>query len=80
MRPSPVAISPSTTYVVSYHTTNGNYAFDSHYFDNERVSPPLRSPSSDASGGNGLYAYGSGGFPTSSFNAASYSADVVLEY
>lgn len=77
---SPVALNPGTTYVASYHTTNGNYAYDSGYFNSERVSTPLRAPSSSASGGNGVYTYGSGGFPTSSFNAASYSVDLVLSY
>jgi hypothetical protein len=31
-----------------------------------------------ASGGNGVYVYGSGGFPTISYNANNYWVDVVF--
>ncbi|MBV8452021.1 MAG: DUF4082 domain-containing protein, partial [Deltaproteobacteria bacterium] len=40
---------------------------------------PLTAPSSAASGGNGVYAYGSSSvFPTNSYNAANYWVDVVF--
>jgi hypothetical protein len=32
-----------------------------------------------SSGGNGVYAYGGGGFPTASFNASNYFVDVVFD-
>jgi hypothetical protein len=42
----------------------------------------LTAPSSSSSGGNGVYAYGgtnsAGLFPTNTFSAANYYADVVF--
>ncbi len=39
---------------------------------------PLHAPSSSAAGGNGLYAYGSSRFPTSTYQQANYWVDVVF--
>ena len=75
---TPVTITPGTTYVASYHTS-GNYAADPNLFSSAVTNGPLTAPSSAASGGNGVYAYGSGSlFPTSSFNATSYGVDVLF--
>jgi hypothetical protein len=78
--PTPVTIAANTTYVASYHTTVGRYPFDGQYFATNGVdSGPLHAPSSGAAGGNGVYAYGTGGFPTNTFNATNYWVDVVLQ-
>jgi hypothetical protein len=70
---TPVAITPGTTYIASYHTS-GDYSADGGYFANALTSGDLTAPSS----GNGIYAYGTGSiFPTSSFNASNYWVDVV---
>src|SRR3954453_17076439 len=78
---TPVAISANTTYVASYHTT-GAYVASGNFFTAAVTSGTLTSPSSTAAGGNGVYAYGgpttAGIFPTNSFNAANYWADVVF--
>ena len=78
---TPVDIDANTTYVASYHTT-GAYAATSNFFTSALTSGPLTAPSSDSVGGNGVYAYGgsdtTGLFPTSSFHAANYGADVVF--
>jgi hypothetical protein len=75
---SPVTLTPGATYVVSYHS-NGMYSADGNYFTNAIVSGPLTAPSSGASGGNGVYAYGSSStFPTNSFNAANYWVDIAF--
>ncbi|MDQ3932901.1 MAG: DUF4082 domain-containing protein, partial [Actinomycetota bacterium] len=35
-------------------------------------------PASNTSGGNGVYRYGTSGFPTSSYNASNYWVDVTF--
>ena len=84
---APVPITAGTTYVASYHTS-GNYSADPNLFataitntiTNANESLTLTAPSSAASGGNGVYAYGSDSLmPTNSFNATSYGVDVIFK-
>ena len=75
---TPVAVTPGTTYVASYHTS-GNYSADPALFSSAVTNGPLTAPSSDSSGGNGVFAYGSDSlFPTNSFNSSSYGVDVLF--
>jgi hypothetical protein len=75
---TPVTITPGTTYVASYHTS-GNYSADPNLFSSAVTNGPLTAPSSASSGGNGVYAYGSGSlFPSNSFNSTSYGVDVLF--
>ncbi|SFO57975.1 VCBS repeat-containing protein [Bradyrhizobium sp. Ghvi] len=75
---TPVTITAGTTYVASYHTA-GNYSDDPNLFASSVTNGPLTAPSSASSGGNGVYAYGSGSlFPTNTFNATSYAVDVLF--
>ena len=75
---TPVTITAGTTYVASYHTS-GNYAADPGLFSAAVSNGPLTAPSSAASGGNGVYAYGSSSlFPSSSYNSTSYGVDVLF--
>ena len=55
------------------------YSADPDLFANAVSNGPLTAPSSSSSGGNGVYAYGPGLFPTSSFNATSYGVDVLFK-
>ena len=80
---TPVAISANTTYVVSYRSS-GFYAATSNFFTTAFTSGVLTAPSTTTTaGGNGVYAYGgtstTGIFPTNTFNAANYWADVVFQ-
>ncbi len=79
---SPIAVSANTTYIASYHTPAGNYAFNADYFGSSPgsvVSPPLRAPASSVSGGNGVYQYGPpGSFPTDTYGSTNYWVDVVF--
>jgi hypothetical protein len=79
--PTPVPISANTTYVVSYHAPEGQYAVDVGYFASGGVnSPPLRALADGEAGPNGIYAYGpSGTFPNQTFGAANYWVDVVFQ-
>ena len=70
---SPVAITAGTTYVASYHTTSGHYSVDRSYFNSAFTSGHLAVPAN-----GGVYAYGSGGFPSSTYQGSNYWVDVVL--
>jgi hypothetical protein len=70
---TPVAITANTTYVVSYHTDVGHYAFTSNGLSSAVTNGPLTALAS-----GGVYAYGSAnGFPSNTFNATNYWIDVV---
>jgi hypothetical protein len=76
---TPVAISPNTTYVASYHTNVGHYADDANYFTAAVDSYPLHALKDGTDGPNGVYAYGaSSTFPNLSFSASNYWVDVVF--
>jgi len=75
---NPVTLTPGTTYVASYHT-NGFYSADGGYFANALTNGPLTAPSSGASGGNGVYVYGSSStFPSNTYNSGNYWVDVLF--
>jgi hypothetical protein len=70
---SPVPVTAGTTYVASYHTNTGHYAFTSNGLGSAVTNGPLT-----ALAGGGVYGYASGNaFPSSSFNASNYWVDVV---
>jgi hypothetical protein len=67
-----VAVTAGTTYVASYSAPNAGYAYDGAYFTTARTRGPLTALADGAGGGNGVYGYGTGTFPTNSYNAANY--------
>ncbi|MBB3656627.1 hypothetical protein FHX15_001855 [Rhizobium sp. BK650] len=75
----PITVSAGATYVASYHS-NGFYSATANYFTSDHTGNGLTAPSSASSGGNGVYAYGSGSlFPTASYNATNYWVDVLYQ-
>ncbi len=76
---TPVAINAAQTYIVSYSAPNGHYSVSGGYFDLAKNNGPLTAPASDSSGGNGVYAYGAGSFPSSSYNRSNYWVTPVYE-
>ncbi len=75
----PVTISAGVTYVASYHS-NGFYAATPNYFTTDHSNGVLTAPSSSTSGGNGVYAYGTGTlFPSASYSSANYWVDVIYQ-
>ena len=75
----PVAVSAGTTYVASYLAPNGHYAFTAAAFAAAGVTRgPLTALPDGADGGNGVYLYGTGGFPVNTFNSANYGVDVLF--
>ena len=69
----PCAVTKDTTYVASFLSTDGTYYADAGFFNAAFDAAPLHAPA----GTNGVYKYG-GGFPTDSFDATSYGADVLF--
>jgi len=77
--PAPVAITAGTTYVASYFAPNGGYSKSEGYFASARDNAPLHAPADGSGGANGLYRYGSTGFPNNTYGASNYWVDVLLE-
>jgi hypothetical protein len=74
---TPIPIEADVTYIASYLTTTGHYAFDVAYFTGGGVeNAPLRALAG-AESPNGVYKYG-GGFPTDSWFGSNYWVDVVF--
>jgi len=75
---TPVAITANTIYVASYHTDVGRYAANGHYFASGVDNAPLHALADGVGGANGVYRYGSTGFPTDTWNATNYWVDVAF--
>jgi WD40 repeat protein len=80
---TPVPVTANTVYVASYLAPAGRYAVDSGAdpgaFTAAGLSrPPLYALRNGESGGNGVYRYGTGGFPSSTYAASNYWVDVVF--
>jgi hypothetical protein len=76
---TPVSISANTTYVASYLAPRGRYSATGNTFANQGVTNgPLTALASGVDGDNGVYLYGSGGFPTQSYQATNYFVDVLF--
>lgn len=76
--PSPVPIAAGVIHVVSYFAPNGHYAVDVGAFGGAVDRAPIRALASASSGGNGVYRYGSGGFPVNSYLHSNYWVDLVF--
>jgi hypothetical protein len=77
---SPVAITPGTTYIASYHASSGHYADDTGYFANSGVdNGPLHALRDGVSGANGVYTYGTTSvMPTNGYQSSNYWVDIVF--
>ena len=76
--PSPIAITANTTYVISYHAPQGHNAADNGSFTTPVSNLPLQALVNEQSGPNGVYKYGSSGFPTIGASATNYWVDVIF--
>jgi Domain of unknown function (DUF4082)/Fibronectin type III domain/Bacterial Ig domain len=87
--PSPVAISPGTTYVATYFAANGHYSSTPGYFYPPPSPPglggstvnsgPLSALRATGANVNGLYSYSAANtFPTSTSSATNYWVDPVF--
>ncbi|MFC4893239.1 DUF4082 domain-containing protein [Streptosporangium amethystogenes subsp. fukuiense] len=77
--PTPVEITPNTTYIASYHTTSGYWSVTRPYFTTQYANGPLIALADGAAGGNGVYRYGAvNNFPVNSNQSSNYWVDVVF--
>jgi len=74
---TPVRVTAGTTYVASYRSPDGSYAFDDGFFASGFDASPLHAPPSTPDTPNGVFTYGAG-FPTQTYQAANYWADIVF--
>jgi hypothetical protein len=77
---NPVAITPGTVYVASYHAPLAHYSYNEYYFAGTGVdSPPLHALRDGVSGFNGVFSYGpASNFPNEGWRSANYWVDVVF--
>jgi hypothetical protein len=75
---SPVAITANSVYVASYHTNVGGYSVTRNYFGGGYDNAPLHALADGANGGDGVYLYGGGGFPTQTYSSTNYWVDVLF--
>ncbi len=65
--------------MVSYLAPSGFYSADNGFFAGTGVTNgPLRALQDGENGGNGVYLYGSGGFPNQTYQSSNYWVDVVF--
>ncbi|MCW5554738.1 MAG: DUF4082 domain-containing protein [Verrucomicrobiae bacterium] len=75
---APLSIDSNTTYVVSCRIPNGHPSITDDYFlVGGYTNGPLRALPNSA-GGNGVFLYGSFGFPTNSDQGANFWVDIVF--
>ncbi len=76
---APVPVTAGTTYVASYNTATGHYAYDDSYFAASAWNAsPLHASVSTGGAPNGVFYSGGSGFPTQTYHAANYWVDVVF--
>ncbi|WP_203898140.1 DUF4082 domain-containing protein [Virgisporangium aliadipatigenens] len=71
---SPVTVTAGQTYVATYFAPIGRYSVNGNYFTSTQVNGPLTATSVN----NGVYLYGSDGFPTASWNRSNYWVDPLF--
>ena len=75
---TPVQIAADTTYIASYHSASGYFAYNPGFFTSAGVdTPPLHALQAGVDGPNGVYRYGASGFPSDG-NTANYWVDVTF--
>ena len=75
---TPVAITPNTTYVASYHGIDF-YSETSGFFASATVNGPLRAPANGEDGPNGVHAFTpTTAFPTQPNQSTNYWVDVLF--
>jgi methionine-rich copper-binding protein CopC len=77
---APVPVTANSTYVASYYAPVGRYAVNQDYFASAATTNgPLTALRDGTDGGNGIYRYGTSGFPNSTYRSSNYWVDVVFD-
>src|SRR5258706_15722878 len=75
---TPVAITTGVTYIASYFSSAGYYAFTNPYFTTAVENGPLRALADGEDGGNGVYIYtAASALPVNTYQASNYWVDIV---
>ena len=75
---TPVPVQKDAIYVASYHVPDGRFPATVGGLNAPVDRAPLHAPASSPQAGNGVYRSGASGFPSSTFEASNYWADVVF--
>jgi hypothetical protein len=76
--PTPVAVAVNTTYVASYFSSLGFYAYTNPFFTTATTNGPLTALANGTDGGNGVYIYSAtSAFPINNYQTTNYWVDVV---
>ncbi|NDK55401.1 DUF4082 domain-containing protein [Pontibacter fetidus] len=76
---APVAVSAGTTYIISYHSSNGSYTAANNAFTQALNRSPLIALKDTTGSRNGVYIESTTpAFPTESFKSSNYWVDVVF--
>jgi len=73
-----ITIEAGVTYVASIYSPSGHYASTSQFFTNAATNGSIKALADGEDGANGLYKYGTSGFPASSSGKSNYWVDVVF--
>ncbi|MFI5130011.1 MAG: DUF4082 domain-containing protein, partial [Chitinophagales bacterium] len=76
---SPISINAGVTYMASYYSSAGIYAYTNDYFLQPKVNGPLTALADGQDGANGVYKYSpSTIFPMDSYRSTNYFVDVLF--
>ena len=76
---SPVTINAGVTYVASYYSVAGIYAYTNYFFTQSYTNGPLTALADGDDGSNGIYRYGpTSSFPTDTYLSSNYFVDVIF--
>jgi hypothetical protein len=64
--------------VASYRAPVGHYSVSENYFSTATTRGPLTALQDGTDGVNGVYRYGTTGFPSTGYNSSNYWVDVVF--
>ena len=77
--PTPITVTADTTYVASYTAPVGRYSVSENYFTSAATTnSPLTALREGTDGSNGVYSYGAGALPSSTYRSSNYWVDVVF--
>ncbi len=74
----PVPVEANTTYVATYHASDGYYTSTESGMSSGVNNPPLHALADGIAGGNGVYGVGASAFPLQTYISSNYWVDVVF--
>src|SRR6185312_5100594 len=76
---TPVPVVSGATYLASYHSASGDYAFTDSYFTQAVVKGPIRFLADGEDGANGVYRYSAEpSYPSDNYMSSNYWVDVIF--